>query len=103
MKETGLSFTTVLLIIFIVLKLVGSIAWSWWWVLSPLWIPAALWVVMLMILLSAKMIVKILTRNDNKWDAYPRDDYPREYHQWTSVRERREGKWGKYSTPKKEQ
>ena len=43
MKETGLSFTTVLLIIFIVLKLVGSIAWSWWWVLSPLWIPIAFW------------------------------------------------------------
>ena len=28
----------VLLIIFIVLKLCGVIAWSWWWVLSPLWI-----------------------------------------------------------------
>ena len=98
MKETVSSLTTVLLVIFVVLKLVGSIAWSWWWVLSPLWIPAVLWVVMLMILLSAKMIVKILTRNDNKWT-----DYPREYHQWTSVRERREGKWGKYSTPKKEQ
>ena len=25
--------------IFIVLKLVGVISWSWWWVLSPLWIP----------------------------------------------------------------
>lgn len=23
---------------FIVLKLVGFIQWSWWWVLSPLWI-----------------------------------------------------------------
>ena len=43
-------------------------------------------------------IVKILTRNDNKWI-----DDPREYRQWTSVRERREGKWDKYSTPKKEQ
>lgn len=21
----------------------GVIAWSWWWVLSPLWIPIALW------------------------------------------------------------
>jgi len=25
-------------IVFIVLKLTGYIAWSWWWVLSPLWI-----------------------------------------------------------------
>ena len=49
MKETGLSFATVLLIVFIVLKLVGSIAWSWWWVLSPLWIPAALWLIVIFI------------------------------------------------------
>jgi hypothetical protein len=26
------------LLAFIVLKLAGVIAWSWWWVLSPLWI-----------------------------------------------------------------
>jgi hypothetical protein len=30
-----------LFILFIVLKLTGNIAWSWWWVLSPLWIDAA--------------------------------------------------------------
>ena len=28
-----------LLVAFIVLKLTGVITWSWWWVLSPLWIP----------------------------------------------------------------
>lgn len=28
----------VLLVVFIILKLCGVIAWSWWWVLSPLWI-----------------------------------------------------------------
>jgi hypothetical protein len=27
-----------LTIVFIVLKLTGNIDWSWWWVLSPLWI-----------------------------------------------------------------
>ena len=56
MKETGLSFTTVLLVIFIVLKLVGSIAWPWWWVLSPLWIPAALWLVLIFIVLIAAVV-----------------------------------------------
>lgn len=56
MKETGLSFTTVLLIIFIVLKLVGSIAWSWWWVLSPLWIPIALWLIIIFIVLITEAI-----------------------------------------------
>ena len=26
---------------FIILKLTGTTNWSWWWVLSPLWIPPA--------------------------------------------------------------
>jgi hypothetical protein len=26
-------------LIFITLKLTGHIAWSWWWVLAPFWIP----------------------------------------------------------------
>ena len=38
----GIGFTGLLTIVFIVLKLMGYIAWSWWWVLSPLWISAAL-------------------------------------------------------------
>lgn len=35
-------FLTVLFFIFLVLKLTGYIAWSWWWVTAPLWIPVAL-------------------------------------------------------------
>lgn len=31
-------FAGLLAIVFIVLKLTGYIAWSWFWVLSPLWI-----------------------------------------------------------------
>jgi len=38
----GIGFLGLLTIVFIVLKLMGYIAWSWWWVLSPLWIPWAL-------------------------------------------------------------
>lgn len=30
----------ILTLVFVVLKLTGSITWSWWWVLSPLWIGA---------------------------------------------------------------
>lgn len=33
-----MGFIEVLTLVFIVLKLMGYIAWSWWWVLSPLWI-----------------------------------------------------------------
>jgi hypothetical protein len=29
-------------IVFLVLKLVGTIDWSWWWVTAPLWIPLTL-------------------------------------------------------------
>jgi hypothetical protein len=34
----GMSFSSVLALIFIVLKLCGVINWSWVWVLSPIWI-----------------------------------------------------------------
>lgn len=33
----GIGFPGLLTITFIVLKLTGVIAWSWWWVLAPLW------------------------------------------------------------------
>ena len=36
---TGLSLGTVLFIVFLVLKLCGTITWSWWWVTAPIWIP----------------------------------------------------------------
>jgi hypothetical protein len=38
----GMGVSTVLGLIFIVLKLVGVIDWSWIWVLSPFWIGFAL-------------------------------------------------------------
>jgi hypothetical protein len=34
----GIGFTGLLTIVFITLKLTGHIDWSWWWVLSPIWI-----------------------------------------------------------------
>ena len=42
-SSRGISFAGLLTIVFITLKLTGDIAWSWWWVLSPIWIgPAGL-------------------------------------------------------------
>lgn len=38
----GMSLAGVVLVVFVILKLVGVINWSWWWVLSPLWIPIAI-------------------------------------------------------------
>lgn len=31
-------FFPLLTVLFVGLKLTGFIAWSWWWVLSPVWI-----------------------------------------------------------------
>jgi hypothetical protein len=36
------SLIGMLMIIFITLKLLGKIAWSWWWIISPMWIPAVI-------------------------------------------------------------
>lgn len=38
----GIGFAGLLTIVFITLKLTGVIAWSWWWVLSPMLISIGL-------------------------------------------------------------
>tara|TARA_Y100000310_G_C20349528_1_gene653662 strand:+ start:36 stop:242 length:207 start_codon:yes stop_codon:yes gene_type:complete len=38
----GPGLTTLLTMLFITLKLCGVVAWSWWWVLSPIWISFVL-------------------------------------------------------------
>ncbi|HHL0959063.1 TPA: hypothetical protein ACQVH3_003816 [Serratia marcescens] len=41
-KKGGLGFLSILALIFITLKLMGYISWSWWWVTAPLWGPLAI-------------------------------------------------------------
>lgn len=50
----------VLLVVFLVLKLTHLIYWSWWWVLSPLWIPIGLYVVVLFVMLVIDTIMRII-------------------------------------------
>lgn len=38
-QSYGVDFLGLLTVAFIVLKLCGVITWSWWWVLSPMWLP----------------------------------------------------------------
>lgn len=45
----GIGFCGLLAIVFITLKLTGYIAWSWLWVLAPLWIPLGIVAVILLI------------------------------------------------------
>ena len=59
----GIGFVGLLTILFIGLKLTGHINWSWWWVLSPLWIST---IVVLSILIFIGLGV-LITYIINKW------------------------------------
>lgn len=40
--NSGIGLGGAIFIVFLVLKLTGTIDWSWWWVTAPIWIPIAL-------------------------------------------------------------
>ena len=44
-----LSVGTILTIVFVILKLIGIINWSWLWVFSPLWISVIIGLIVLLI------------------------------------------------------
>lgn len=46
-SSSGIGFAGALTILFIALKLLDKIDWSWWWVLAPLWISAGVGVVVI--------------------------------------------------------
>lgn len=41
---------SILLIAFVILKLCHVIDWSWWWVLSPMWIPFILLIIIIILI-----------------------------------------------------
>jgi len=41
-SSSGIGFLGLLTIVFIVLKLLKIITWSWLWVLAPIWIPVSI-------------------------------------------------------------
>jgi hypothetical protein len=59
-KSSGLSFTMVLFIVFLILKLTNNIDWSWWWVTCPLWIGLAIVIAVLLIVGLITFISKLL-------------------------------------------
>jgi len=52
------SIPSILGIVFIILKLINKIDWSWWWVLSPFWIPLALFLIVFGFILLVKILIK---------------------------------------------
>jgi hypothetical protein len=61
-SSSGIGFAGLLTIVFIVLKLLHKIGWSWWWVVSPLWIGAALAIVIIGLVLGVAAIVATVKR-----------------------------------------
>jgi len=57
----GIGFTGALTILFIALKLLHKIDWSWWWVLSPIWISILIVVAVIIIVLIITFIVELFS------------------------------------------
>lgn len=55
----GVGVGGLLLVTFIVLKLLGKIDWSWWWVLAPAWIGA---IIVVLFLAGALVFLKKLDK-----------------------------------------
>lgn len=55
----GIGFAGVLFLIFLVLKLVGTINWSWWWVTAPLWGGLAVYLLLIIIVVTIKLISRL--------------------------------------------
>ena len=64
--KVNIGFFGALTLIFITLKLLGKIAWSWWWVLSPLWIPP-LFAIAIFLVIIILMLGGFIT-----WEAFKR-------------------------------
>lgn len=56
--SNGVGFCGMLAILFIALKLLGYINWSWWWVLAPLWIPFLTFILFFVIMISMALFAK---------------------------------------------
>jgi membrane protein YdbS with pleckstrin-like domain len=60
----GIGFVGLLTIVFITLKLLGVITWSWWWVLSPIWISVGLAIgILLLVAITVFLIALIKSKN----------------------------------------
>lgn len=59
-KSGGIGFMGLLALLFIALKLLGKIDWSWVWVLAPVWGPFAFMLVIVGVMLVLALIAAVL-------------------------------------------
>ena len=62
----GVSFLSILFLVFLVLKLTNVIDWSWWWVTAPLWIPIIIFLCFVGGLYAFYQILKHYNKNKLK-------------------------------------
>lgn len=60
MKESGIGLDIILFLVFLILKLTGNIDWSWCWVTSPLWIPIAVCIAVIILCYVIVLIRKFI-------------------------------------------
>lgn len=56
----GLLTFVALFLIALVLKLCTVLTWSWWWIASPLWVPAS--IILILFLIDALMLYITIRR-----------------------------------------
>lgn len=61
--STGIDFFGLLTIVFIVLKLIGVIDWSWWWVTAPAWGSVAVILIVAIVLGTIRFLGDRKTKN----------------------------------------
>jgi len=64
--NNGVGFVGLLTLLFIGLKLTGFIDWPWLWVLAPIWLSIALWIIIIGLALAAAIVVHVLDKYANK-------------------------------------
>jgi hypothetical protein len=61
-SSNGIGFTRLLTIVFIVLKLMNVIDWSWWWVVSPILFEIAIVITILFVLGVIALVAQLLDK-----------------------------------------
>lgn len=56
-RRGGIGFFGLLTVLFIALKLTHQIDWAWGWVLSPLWVPTAIFLAVLAVVVGGAFLI----------------------------------------------
>ena len=69
-NTSGIGLSGILTTIFIVLKLVGVINWSWWWVFAPTWINLILVILIILGMASYNAYIETKYGSRSKKDKW---------------------------------